>query len=57
LTPSARAKLPTIWGVRNWDTRLTRLIAIAAFPSNQHGTTAAFYQTFARLARLAASEN
>ena len=30
LTPIARARLLTTCGVRNWDTRLTRLIAIAA---------------------------
>jgi hypothetical protein len=30
--PSARASPPTNCGVRNWDTRLTRLIAIAASP-------------------------
>src|SRR5208283_4319805 len=28
LIPTARARLPTTCGVRNWDTRLTRLIAI-----------------------------
>src|SRR3984957_4509689 len=32
LMPSARARPPTNCGVRNWDTRLTRLIAIAASP-------------------------
>src|SRR5271168_2237876 len=30
--PSARARPPTNCGVRNWETRLTRLIAIAASP-------------------------
>src|ERR1700722_7963422 len=57
LTPSARARLPTICGVRNWDTRLTRLIAIAASPRTNTERLAGFYQTFMRLARFAASEN
>jgi len=57
LTPSARARLPTICGVRNWDTRLTRLIAIEASPQTNKVRPAAFYQTFGRLARFAASEN
>src|ERR1700722_6506604 len=53
LTPSARARLPTICGVRNWDTRLTRLIAIAASPRTNTERLAGFYQTFMRLARFA----
>src|SRR6516225_227654 len=32
LTPNARAREPINCGVRNWDTRPTRLIAIAASP-------------------------
>src|ERR1700733_6780696 len=48
-TPSARAKVLIICGVRNCDTRLTRLIAIAAFPSNQQGTTGSLLSDFRAL--------
>ena len=57
LIPSDRARLPINCGVRNWDTRLTRLIAITISPRTDKVNDRQPFTRLSRAWRVLASKN